>query len=166
MTPDPTPDDGVLTPDELQVPVDNETVSQLDENRYVVRAESDNTPESLEHLPMPEPLEAAERTRQELSDDASLEDGPDPLEDVDDDPAATAGGAAALAAASEAHGVDITLKTDGELAHFRTDSNDVREVFAEMLTWYAGQFDDDMSPTDALQVLLATTDLEQATPSR
>ncbi|WP_254808138.1 DUF7500 family protein [Natronosalvus amylolyticus] len=166
MTPDPTHDDSILTPDDLEVTPDNETVTQLDENRYVVRSDSSTDLEKL-RIPMPDQFDAVdddERTRQPPTESSSNADGP--LETVDDDPAAAAGGTAELAAASEAHGVDITLKTDGELAHFRTDSNDVREVFAEMLTWYASQLDDDMSPTDALQVLLATTDLEQATPSR
>ena len=65
-----------------------------------------------------------------------------------------------LEAAAEPHGIDVTLKTDGELAHLQTTSNDVREVFSEMLTWYADQLDDDCTPAEALQVLLATTNLE------
>ena len=46
------------------------------------------------------------------------------------------------------------------MAHHRVTSHDVREVFADLLTWYASQLDDDLSPTEALRVLLATTDLE------
>ena len=30
-----------------------------------------------------------------------------------------------------------------------------------MLTWYASQLDEDLSPTEALQVMLTTTDLER-----
>jgi len=30
----------------------------------------------------------------------------------------------------------------------------------DLLTWYAGQLDDDMSPSEALQVMLAASDLE------
>ncbi len=52
------------------------------------------------------------------------------------------------------------MKTDGEIAHHRATSNDVREVFVDLLTWYAGQLDDDMSPSEALQVMLAASDLE------
>ncbi|WP_276255657.1 DUF7500 family protein [Halomontanus rarus] len=65
-----------------------------------------------------------------------------------------------LESTTDPHGIDITLKTDGELAHLQTTSKDVREVFAEMLTWYADQLDDDLSPAQVLEVMLATTDLE------
>jgi len=46
-------------------------------------------------------------------------------------------------------GVDITLKTDGVVAHHSAASHDVRDVFVDLLTWYAGQLDDDMSPSGA-----------------
>ncbi|MCU4743802.1 DUF7500 family protein [Natronoglomus mannanivorans] len=65
-----------------------------------------------------------------------------------------------LESSPDPHGIDVTLKTDGELAHLQTTSRDVREVFAEMLTWYADQLDDDLSPAQVLKVMLATTDLE------
>ena len=137
MSSDPADDDGVLTPDELQRALDDEGVDQLGENRYLVRPE-----ESSADAPAAAPSPGDALTR--------------------DDPLAAASGAeAALEAADEPHGVDITLKTDGELARTRVTSTDVREVFAEMLTWYASQLDDDLSPTEALQVMLATTDLER-----
>ncbi|MFC7214199.1 hypothetical protein ACFQO4_08935 [Saliphagus sp. GCM10025334] len=166
MTPNPTYDNAILTPDDLEVTPDNETVTQLGENRYVVRSES-NSSSDLESPSLPSPdgergLEteaAGERTRQRadigLEADGGLEFGTDSNgSDATREPDEW------LAAASEPHGVEITLKTDGEIAHHRATSHDVREVFADLLTWYAGQLDDDMSPTDALQVLLATTDLE------
>ncbi|MFP8957811.1 hypothetical protein ACLI4Y_13885 [Natrialbaceae archaeon A-CW3] len=162
MTPDPTHDDAILTPDDLEVTPDNETVTQLGENRYVVRSDSDSSnTDLLEGLPTPGAVDledagsAGERTRGVVSDDPAAVG----LKAGDDD-AGTQRDEASLAAASEPHGVEITLKTDGELAHHRATSHDVREVFADLLTWYASQLDDEMSPTEALQVLLATTDLE------
>ena len=137
MTPD-VDDDGVLAPDELTL--DDEHVDRLAANRYVVR--SDRSASSIPARPA-----AAGAT------------GDVPATDV---PSIASGTSAedALTAVPEPHGVDVTLKTDGELAHHRVTSHDVREVFAELLTWYASQLDDDLTPTEALQVLLATTDLE------
>ncbi|UTF53784.1 DUF7500 family protein [Natronosalvus rutilus] len=165
MTSNPTHDDAILTPDDLEVTPDNETVKQLGENRYVVRSES-NLSSDLESPSLPSPdgergLEtetAGERTRQRagigLESDGGLEFGTGSNGSDANEPDEW------LATASEPHGVEITLKTDGEIAHHRATSHDVREVFADLLTWYAGQLDDGISPADALQVLLATTDLE------
>ncbi|WP_312909760.1 DUF7500 family protein [Natronosalvus caseinilyticus] len=164
MTPNPTHDNAILTPDDLEVTPDSETVEQLGENRYVVRSESNSSSDLEPTLPSPydgtdlETEAAGERTRQPvdigLESDGGLEFGTGSNGSDVNEPDEW------LAAASEPHGVEITLKTDGEIAHHRATSHDVREVFADLLTWYAGQLDDDMSPTDALQVLLATTDLE------
>ncbi|NUB89725.1 hypothetical protein HT576_01570 [Haloterrigena sp. SYSU A121-1] len=161
MTPDTTRDDALLTPDDLEVTPDNETVEQLDENRYVVLSESSSDLDSLPSPSLDGDIEAAaagERTRQPadsgLESDGELEfgsDGSDADTHESDD---------RLTAASEPHGVDITLKTDGEIAHHRATSHDVREVFVDLLTWYAGQLDDDMTPSEALQVMLAASDLE------
>ncbi|AGB38114.1 DUF7500 family protein [Natronococcus occultus] len=61
----------------------------------------------------------------------------------------------------EPHAVDIALKVDGEVARYRTSSNDVREVFAELLTWYATQLDADLSPEETLRLMLEHADLER-----
>lgn len=144
MTPDPLEhDDGILAPDELQLEDDH--VDALGENRYLVRSGSDST-----RAEMSGALEAADVPP---ADDASAEGA----DGETDDHARTHH---ALADAPEPHGVDITLKTDGEIAHHRATSNDVREVFVDLLTWYASQLDDDMSPSEALQVMLAASDLE------
>ena len=133
MTPNAT-DDGVLAPEELELEGDDESIVRLEQNRYLVRPESRGTTST---------------TRV----DADASTPSQPITSVVD-------ARDILAAVPEPHGIDITLKTDGEVAHHRVTSHDVREVFAEMLTWYASQLDDDMSPADALQVMLATTDLE------
>ncbi|SDK84815.1 DUF7500 family protein [Natronorubrum texcoconense] len=147
MTSDPTQDDGILTPEELQLEDDN--VAKLSENRYLVR--SDGAGATAE---MPAADAAANITDADSS--------PAHLESTPSDQSADT----SLAEAADPHGVEITLKTDGELAHHRATSHDVREVFVELLTWYAGQLDDDMSPSEALQVMLAASDLDVAPPSR
>ncbi|MDF9744653.1 DUF7500 family protein [Natrinema salsiterrestre] len=131
MTEDSHDTDTVLEPDDLELEGDH--VRELAENQYVIRAGSDE--QNADHL---------------VDGDTA---GPLTEPSVE-----TNGGA--LADASEPHGVDITLKTDGEIAHHRATSHDVREVFVDLLTWYAGQLDDDMSPSEALQVMLAASDLD------
>ncbi|MCU4974303.1 hypothetical protein OB955_16375 [Halobacteria archaeon AArc-m2/3/4] len=86
--------------------------------------------------------------------------GPDSPESHSLDSSSNTSDTHPLESTSDPHGIDVTLKTDGELAHLQTTSKDVREVFAEMLTWYADQLDDDLSPAQVLEVMLATTDLE------
>ncbi|ELY61428.1 hypothetical protein C491_01182 [Natronococcus amylolyticus DSM 10524] len=66
-----------------------------------------------------------------------------------------------LADTPQPHAVDIALKVDGEVARHRASSSDVREVFAELLTWYATQLDDDLSPEATLRLMLEHADLER-----
>lgn len=148
MTTDSLEDDGVLAPDELQL--DDDRVAELGENRFLVRPEGSGSTRAA----MSGALEAADVP---LTDDGSAEGA---HSETDDHTRTHHAHDLALADADEPHGVDITLKTDGEIAHHRATSHDVREVFVDLLTWYAGQLDDDMSPSEALQVMLAASDLE------
>ncbi len=143
MTSDPLErnDDAVLAPDELQLEDDH--VDELGENRYLVR--SDDT--------------GSDRSAATETVDGSPT-GEVHIGDPNDRRARTAHDDHGLADAADPHGVDITLKTDGEIARHRATSRDVREVFVDLLTWYAGQLDDDMSPSEALRVMLAASDLE------
>ncbi|WP_440763279.1 DUF7500 family protein [Natronorubrum sp. DTA7] len=145
MTPDPTQDDGILTPEELQLEDDN--VAKLSENRYLVRSDGPNTTAEMP---------AAESAT--ITADANSSPARPEASDQSTD--------TALADAPEPHGVEITLKTDDEIAHHSGTSHDVREVFVDLLTWYARQLDEDMSPSEALQVMLAASDLDVAPPSR
>ncbi|WP_226004251.1 DUF7500 family protein [Natrinema salinisoli] len=133
MTEDIQDTDTVLEPDDLEL--DGDHVQELAENQYVIRAASDD------------------RNADQLIDGETAGPLAEPSADTDTNEGA-------LADASEPHGVDITLKTDGEIAHHHATSHDVREVFVDLLTWYAGQLDDDMSPSEALQVMLAASDLD------
>ena len=136
MTPDPTHDDGILTPDELQL--ENDQVDPIGENRYLVRSDGETAA-----------ADPAAGVTTITSDSSPTHLESDHAQSASD-----------LADAPEPHGVEITLKTDGELAHHRATSHDVREVFVDLLTWYAGQLDDEMSPSEALQVMLTASDLE------
>ncbi|WP_254762000.1 DUF7500 family protein [Natrinema marinum] len=140
-------DDGVLVPDDLRL--EDDRVDELGENRFLVRSEESGPNRTANSA-------ALEAAATPPAGDRPAGDG----RGEGDDHARTHRADHALADASEPHGVDITLKTDGELAHHRATSNDVREVFVDLLTWYAGQLDDDMSPSEALQVMLAASDLE------
>ncbi len=148
MTPDPLEhDDGVLAPDELRL--EDDRVDELGENRFLVRSEGSGSKRAANSAA----LEAADAP---LAGDRPA--GGDRVEGGDH--ARTHRADHALAEAPEPHGVDITLKTDGEIAHHHATSHDVREVFVDLLTWYAGQLDDDLSPSEALRVMLAASDLE------
>lgn len=85
---------------------------------------------------------------------------PDAGEPAADAPPTERSVAESLASAPEPHGVSITAKTDGEVASHRVTSHDVRDVFVELLTWYADQLDDDVPPEQALRIMLATSELE------
>jgi hypothetical protein len=134
---DPT-DDGVLEPDEVTAPLDDERVSQLEPNRFVVSPDSEGV------------------------DASDLPDEGDPALDAHTRaPGETASPRDALAATSDPHGVDVTLKTDGDVSHLRTTSHDVREVFRDLLTRNGAQHDDDVAPAEPLRVMLATTEFDE-----
>ena len=157
MTPDPSRDDGVLEPEDLEIEPDGERVDRIDEHRFVVRPDADEA-SSERNGPADDTVGSADDTVGSADDTVDSADDTVGSGEVDDavDPST----ALSLAESSAPHGVEITLKTDGELASHRVTSHDVREVFSELLAWYARQLDDDLSPTETLRVLLAPTDLE------
>lgn len=131
MSEDLPSDEGVLTPEELSLETD--AVDALGENRFLVRSEDDSSSESTS---------------------AVVADGRGGIERSSSDVGTR------LADIPEPHAVDIALKVDGEVARHRASSSDVREVFAELLTWYATQLDDDLSPEETLRLMLEHADLE------
>ncbi|ELZ11992.1 hypothetical protein C479_06087 [Halovivax asiaticus JCM 14624] len=169
-------DDGVLDPDELTL--DPDQVDRLDDNRFVVRA--DDSPEQLLGDSGASGMDAAGTGDGPGVDGAGLgtptsdrkrsQTTPDPLADASHESGGTDRADASeepreptdvLAAHDAPHGVDISLKTDGEVARFQSTSHDIREVFADMMAWYATQLDEDVTPMEALEVLIATTDLDE-----
>ena len=137
-------DDGVLAPDELRL--DDDRVDELGENRFLVRPEGPGSDQRT----------ATPTSSRDVGEGPAADDAVGTVRGGIDDHARTR----QLADAPEPHGVDIALKTDGEIARHHATSHDVREVFVDLLTWYADQLDDDMSPSEALRVMLAASDLE------
>lgn len=132
MTEDGPRDEGVLTPEELAL--EHDSVAELGENRFLVRSEGDGADASPGRA-LPDGRGGTDRANPRVGD--ALADTPHP------------------------HAVDVALKVDGEVARHRASSNDVREVFAELLTWYATQLDEDLSPEETLRLMLEHADLER-----
>ncbi|WP_247731202.1 DUF7500 family protein [Halovivax limisalsi] len=164
MTPDRT-DDGVLEPEDLTL--DPEHVDRIDDNRFVVKPDESGEPTRAsdpstalgpaETVRVPDDEPSGQTTQTDLTSafddehsgqsDATQAREPSPTDVLAADPAP--------------HGVDISLKTDGEVARHRGTSSDIREVFADMMAWYASQLDEEVTPMQALEVLVATTDLDE-----
>ncbi|MFD1644119.1 DUF7500 family protein [Haloarchaeobius litoreus] len=135
--------DGILSPEELTP--DEDRCKDLGDGRFVVSA-SDG-PSAGSHggqarLPDVDPARAG------LATDGS---GGPPRAAVSAD---------ALANTDERYGVDIAVKTDDGVAHQEIRSNDVREVFTSLLTWYADELDDELEAEETLRILLDASPLE------
>ncbi|MDG5758805.1 hypothetical protein QA600_05565 [Natronococcus sp. A-GB1] len=114
-----------------ELSLETDAVDDLGENRFLVRSEGDDPSSAV----LTDGRGGVERSSAEIG--SGLADTPQP------------------------HAVDIALKVDGEVARHRASSNDVREVFAELLTWYATQLDDELSPEATLRLMLEHADLER-----
>lgn len=135
--------DGILSPEELTP--DEDRCKDLGDGRFVVSA-SDG-PSAGSHggqtrLPDVDPALAG------LATDGS------------GGPPGAAASADALADADERYGVDVAVKTDDGVAHETIRSNDVREVFTSLLTWYAAELDDELEAEETLRILLDASPLE------
>jgi hypothetical protein len=126
---------GVLSPDELTLD-DDEHVRQLDDDRYLVS--TGGTASSA----------SGGRARPTRSDGGQVvtDGSPSPTE--------------ALAKSPAGFGVDLAVKTEAGVSRRRVTSNDIREVFTEMLRWYALQLDSDADPAETLAVLRAASELD------
>lgn len=134
--------DGILSPEELAP--DEDHVTDLGDGRFVVSASDGPSAESHggTRLPDVDPALAG------LAADGS------------GGPPRAATSADALADADERYGVDVALKTDDGVAHEQIRSNDVREVFASLLTWYARRLDDELDTEETLRILLDASSLD------
>lgn len=73
---------------------------------------------------------------------------------------------AGLSTASERYVIEIAAKTDETLDRTRVASDDIREVFAGLLRWYAGCIDPDAPPDEVLELLFEASDVTVATHAR
>jgi hypothetical protein len=65
-----------------------------------------------------------------------------------------------LAESEDGFGVDMAVKIDGGVSRHRVTSNDIREVFTEMLRWYAAELDDSTDPAETLRLLRSASELD------
>ena len=137
-------DEGILTPEDIRVE-DRDEVKPLGENRFVVSA-GDGDAEAAEH---PED-EGGERTRDGKSPDASSP------ADVPGEPAERT----PLGAVAEQYGIDVRIKVDDDVRTDRITSDNIVEVFEELLLAYANSVDESTSADEVLRILLAESDLD------
>lgn len=57
------------------------------------------------------------------------------------------------------YGVDIEVSVDGEAARYHTGSDDVVDVFSDLLRWYATRIDDELDSERVLGILVAESEL-------
>jgi hypothetical protein len=126
----------VLSPDELALE-DDEHVRPIGDDRFLVT--TDGTASA--------PTDGG-RVRPTRSDGGQVvtDGSPSPTE--------------ALAQSSAGFGVDLAVKTEAGVSRRRVTSNDIREVFTEMLRWYALELDSESDPAETLAVLRAASELD------
>lgn len=127
---DDTPE-GVLSPDDLEL---TEDVAELDDGRYVVPTDEDGQRATT-----------------------STGNAPSPSGTTSD--RATAGNQAPTEGLSGAYAAAVTMRTPTGTDATQVETNDVRELFEELLVWYAEQMAPGDDPEDALSVLLAQSSL-------
>lgn len=132
---DDTPE-GVLTPDELELPDDH--VTELDEGRYLVRSDGDARDDGASEAP---PVDAANDRDPPTAGDRNVEPADLRLD------------------CEEAYAIAAQVKTDRGTGQRTVRSNDVSEVFEEFVRWYAGRVAPDRSPEEVLAVLVQSSDL-------
>lgn len=125
--------DGVLAPSELE-PSD-EHVRPLEDDRYLVTAGDGDG-------------------RSAAAGDGSAS-GPSPPE-----PADPGGRPPALENVDGAYAVVARAETPAAESTFRAGTNDTSEAFEALLRWYVGLLAEDVSPEEAIAVLLANSELE------
>jgi len=137
VSPEELGEDGVLSPDDLDVS-DREEVSELDDGRFVVSTEAGRSPSPRRPSPT---LDA--------------DDSPTPPETPESAPAEQS-----LSAIPERYATAIAAKTDSGVADEQFASNNIVDTFERTLRWYASRIDPEEPPEDVLRVLLAESDLD------
>ncbi|MFA1610588.1 DUF7500 family protein [Halobellus rubicundus] len=131
-------DEGVVRPDELDYTA-SERVAELDEGRYVVATDNDETP--------------------------SVDDGDE--EAVEDRGSLARQQMARYVSEQDAdYGFALTAAFDGEVAHHEHFSDDVATAFGELTSWYVDQIDTDASTRKALAILLLASDTQVSYPTK
>jgi len=127
----------VLSPNELALE-DDEHVRPIGDDRFIV---STGEPEAAAS-----PRGGQSRPTRSDGGQAVTGESPSPTD--------------ALAQSAAEFGVDLAVKTEVGVSRRRVTSNDIREVFTEMLRWYALQLDEETDPAETLAVLRAASELD------
>lgn len=170
-----TDDEGVLSPDDLELPDDD--VTELDEDRMVVHPDSDgegvpeasdrSLPDSTAGSDEHEGREPDERGRHEEPAVRAEREEPD-AQGVREERDSTDGTALLRDAAdvSEAYALAVGAKTEAGLDEMTVRSNDVGRTFESFLRWYAGQVAPGRDPEEVLRVLVSASNLDAEVRSR
>jgi hypothetical protein len=128
--------DGVLSPEDLAIEAD-EHVRSIGDDRFLVSTGGG----SSSRPPRGRPAEPRSDGGQVVTDRS-----PSPTE--------------ALAESDAGFGVDMAVKTGDGVSRRRVTSNDIREVFTEMLRWYAVCLDESADPAETLSYLRVASELD------
>lgn len=135
----PDPEEGpVLVPEDLEI-ADDEHVTQLDDDRYVVSAQTRDASDSPSEDGSPSSTAVAldrETVHEWLTAD--------------------------LGDANSQYGFDVTARFGPDICQRRMVSNDVLTIFESLVIWYAQQIDADTPVEEVLGILL----LESNVPVR
>jgi hypothetical protein len=132
-------EEGVIRPEELDYTA-SERVAELDEGRYVVATDEEDSPSVDGDGDVEEDDERGQLARQQMARYVS-EQGAD-------------------------YGVALTAAFDGDVAQHEHFSDDVATAFGEFASWYVSQIDTETSPAEALGILLLASETPVSYPAK
>jgi len=152
MGADPSPgaddEEAALQPEDLDWTRD-ERVATIDEGRFVVATDSDGTPSAdagdADDDNESKPIDEVEQIRAEGARERLAEH----VDRVGAD-----------------HGFSATAAIEDDVVQHEAFSNDMTQVFEELLTWYARNVDPDTPPEDVLGILLLASGRSVRFPRR
>lgn len=156
------PEDGpILSPDELEI-AEDEHVTQLDEDRFVV---SPNARQQDSRPQQPEPEQSTPRPESKNSPSQKGRKQQQPT--TPQQPREESGGTGDVTRedvhqwlresfehGGSRYGFDVTAAFDGAVSQRRMASNDVVTIFESLILWYAQQVDNDTPVEEILGILL------------
>lgn len=147
--------DGVVSPDELDITTQEEHVTEIDDGRYVISVEDDpgdslpDVPDEFRELDeSPPSSETTTDTDTDTGPESDTETTTVPSEESEDSPHTNP-------VFDAEYGATVTTKVDGVIDTQTMSSNNVSDVFDDLLEWYASQVTDDLPTEEVLRVLLS-----------
>lgn len=151
-------DEGVLRPEDLSVDAED-AVTEIGENRYLVSTDEGpssggGAPDASSDHGVGGAGSGADTGGAAGADHSDDFEPPAPSsEPRREDP---------LASTRHQYGIAISAKTERGVSHATTASNNIVEVFEDVLVWYARQVDENTPPEEVLAILLDESDLDLA----